>query len=171
MKQVIITNGYPGSGKDEFAKILNNYITTAKYSSIDCVRNGASEAGWYNGEKKEKDRKFLSDLKKLLTSYKDIPFKDMKYLYDDFKNELFESETQILIFDIREPDEIERAVKEFNAITVFISNSNVTPILSNDSDANVENYQYDYYIDNSGTLADFEANIKVFCNEIIQKID
>ena len=169
MKQIIITNGYPRSGKDEFAKILNNYISTVKYSSIDCVRNGASEAGWYKGSKKDKDRKFLSDLKKLLTDYNDIPFKDLKYIYDDFMNELYSPESEILIFDIREPDEIERAVKEFNAITVFISNSNVTPIFSNDSDANVENYQYDYYIDNSGTLADFEANIKVFCNEIIQK--
>ena len=73
MKRVIITNGYARSGKDEFAKILNDYIGVAKYSSIDCVRNGASEAGWYSGGKSDKDRKFLSDLKKLLTDYNDIP--------------------------------------------------------------------------------------------------
>ena len=57
MKRIIITNGYPRSGKDEFAKILNNYISTVKYSSIDCVRNGASEAGWYNGNKKDKEKR------------------------------------------------------------------------------------------------------------------
>ena len=168
MKRIIITNGYPRSGKDEFAKILNSYISTVKYSSIDCVRNGAGEAGWYNGGKKDKDRKFLSDLKKLLTDYNDIPFKDLKYIYDDFMNELYSPESEILIFDIREPDEIERAVKEFNAITVFISNSNVAPTLSNSSDANVENYHYDYYIDNSGTLDDFEKNIKCFYDDVMQ---
>lgn len=168
MKRVIITNGYARSGKDEFAKILNDYIGVAKYSSIDCVRNGASESGWYSGGKSDKDRKFLSDLKKLLTDYNDIPFRDLKYIYDDFVNELYSPESEILIFDIREPDEIERAVKEFNAITVFISNSNVTPTLSNSSDANVENYHYDYYIDNSGTLDDFEKNIKCFYNDVMQ---
>ena len=162
MKQIIITNGYARSGKDEFAKILNEYIPTAKYSSIDCVRNGAKEAGWYNGSKSEKDRKFLSDLKKLLTEYNDIPFKDLKSIYKDFVKALYMPECETLIFDIREPDEIERAVKEFNAITVFIENKNVKPITSNSSDANVENYNYEYYIENNGTLEEFRDNVKTF---------
>lgn len=169
MKRVIITNGYARSGKDEFAKILNDYIGVSKYSSIDCVRNGAREAGWYSGGKSDNDRKFLSDLKKLLTDYNDVPFRDLKCIYDDFINELYYPKSEILIFDIREPDEIERAVKEFNAITVFIKKDNIMPVTSNSSDANVENYNYDYYVENNGTLDDFRDSVRTFYLSLIEK--
>ena len=84
-------------------------------------------------------------------------------------NELYCPESEILIFDIREPDEIERAVKEFNAITVFIKNDNIMPVTSNSSDANVENYNYDYYVENNGTLDDFRDSVRTFYLSLIEK--
>ena len=47
-------------------------------------------------------------------------------------------------------------------MTVFIENNNVPAITSNDADANVENYEYDFKIEDNGTLDDFEDNIKLF---------
>ena len=39
-------------------------------------------------------------------------------------------------------------------------------ITSNDSDANVENYVYDYYIDNNGTLEELEEKALEFINKL-----
>ncbi len=157
--KVIITNGTGGSGKDEFAKILNNHIPCVKYSSIDLIKEIATLGGW-DGGKTEKDRKFLSDLKILFTEYNDAPFNDIKEIVDNFNDGYLE--TQLLVVDIREPNEIERAKKEFNAITVLVKNDNVKPITSNMADANVLNYNYDYIVDNSGTLEDLENEVFKF---------
>lgn len=171
MKTIIITNGYPRCGKDTFAEILNDYIPTTKYSSIDCVRNGALLAGWYDNRKTEADRRFLSDLKKLLINYNDYPFNDVKILAEDFCNQQYSVESQVLIIDIREPEEIQKIVNHFkgitDVITVFISNNNIKPIVSNQSDANVEDYIYDYYIDNNGTLEEFKETVRTFAIEVL----
>ena len=38
MKPVIVTNGYPGSGKDEFAKTLGKYTRVYKSSIINFAK-------------------------------------------------------------------------------------------------------------------------------------
>ena len=87
-------------------------------------------------EKTEKYRKFLSDLKNLVTEYNDYIFRDLKDEVEKFKEYSYD----VLIIDIREPKEIARAAKEFGAKTILIRNPNVEPITSNTSDANVEMY-------------------------------
>ena len=78
------------------------------------------------------------------------------------------TEYEILLIDIREPTEIEKAKKYFNAQTIFIENMNVKFISSNMADANVYNYTYDYVIQNNGTLDEFKENIKYFVSKVIQ---
>ena len=53
-------------------------------------------------------------------------------------------------------------MNETQAFTVFIENENVPNITSNNADANVENYTYDFTITNNGTLEEFEDNVKIF---------
>lgn len=163
-KQIFITNGMARCGKDTFAKYLNNYVPTLKYSSIDKVKEIAKLCGW-DGGKSEKDRKFLSDLKLLTTEYSDMPFKTIKDTVDDFLNN---TEHEILLIDIREPGEIDKAKKYFNAQTIFIENMNVKFISSNMADANVYNYAYDYVIQNNGTLEEFKNNIETFYRDVIK---
>lgn len=165
-KQVIITNGTGGCGKDTFAKFVSQYCNTYKYSSIDKVKDVAKQCGW-QGSKLEKGRKFLSDLKLLTTEYNDMPFIDLKEIVRDFNANLIPA--RLLLIDIREPNEIERAKKEFNAITVLIKNDNVKHITSNMADANVFDYDYDYVIDNSGSLEELEEKAKWFVNEVVEK--
>lgn len=158
-RKILITNGSGGCGKDEFAKQLSKFISVYKYSSIDKVKEIASLAGW-NEKKSEKDRRFLSDLKILTTEYNDMAFNDIKSIVKDFHKGLLDS--MVLIIDIREPEEIERAKQEFDAITILIRNSNVKKINSNMADANVENYKYDCYIDNSGTIEELSKVVAAF---------
>lgn len=165
-KRIFITNGVGGCGKDTFANFLRNYCSVSKYSSINKVKSIASACGW-SGDKTEKDRKFLSDLKLLTSEYSDMPFKDIQKMVEIFKKERF---FNVLLIDIREPEEIERAKKEFGAETILIRNNKIKPITSNMADANVENYEYDYIIENNGTLEEFEETVKQFAlNNILNE--
>ena len=160
-KHIYITNGVGGCGKDTFAKFLNEFTTVMKYSSIDKVKTIATACGW-NGSKTEKDRKFLSDLKCLTSEYSDMPFKDIKRMVDLF---LDKNNAKVLLIDIREPAEIERAKNEFGAETILIVNNNIPHITSNMADKNVHKYAYDYVIENNGTLEDFRHAVEQFARE------
>lgn len=160
-KLVFITNGTGGCGKDTFADILGKYTTVTKISSIEPIKQFARFMGW-DGGKTEKDRKFLSDLKLALTEYNDTPFNYMLGSY------MFWKETRnnsVLLIDIREPEEIERAKRAFGAKTILIKSDRVAPITSNMADANVLNYKYDFVIENNGTLEEFEETIKKWAEE------
>lgn len=165
MKKVFITNGSGGNGKDTFAEFLSTYITVFKYSSIDLVKEMYESIGIDRHSKDEKKRKLYSDTKDMLTKYDDIPFKDITSIVTDFKNNKIE--TEVLLIDIREPEEIARAVETFGAETILIRNPNVEKIESNHADANVEDYNYDYIIENDGTLGQLDVMAKFFVREII----
>lgn len=157
-KKIFITNGMARCGKDTFAKLLNEIIPTMKYSSIDKVKDIARLCGW-NGGKTERDRKFLSDLKLLTTDYSDMPFSEIKKNVEKFMSD---KTYEVMLIDIREPEEIERAKVVFGAKTILIENNRVKHIDSNMADANVYNYKYDYKIQNNGTLEEFKNNIQDF---------
>lgn len=165
MKKIYITNGSGGNGKDTFAEFLSKYISVFKYSSIDLVKEMYKTIGIDRNNKDEKKRKLYSDTKDMLTKYDDIPFKDIASIVSDFKNNKIEAE--VLLIDIREPDEIARAVKTFGAKTILIRNLNVEKIESNHADRDVENYEYDYIIENSGTLEQLERVAKLFVCDVI----
>ena len=158
-KMVFIVNGKPRAGKDTFAEILNRYMKVYKYSSVTKVKEIATLCGW-DGQKEERDRKFLHELKMLTSEYSDLAYNDVLNEIEKYRRG--EIEADVLLVDIREPEEIKRIVEATGAFTVFIENNNVPAITSNDADANVENYEYDFKIENNGTLDDFEDNIKLF---------
>ena len=163
-KQIYITNGMARCGKDTFAKFLNDIVPTLKYSSIDKVKDIAKLCGW-DGGKTEKDRKFLSDLKLLTTEYSNMAFEAIKSKVNEF---LEDSQYVVMLIDIREPAEIEKAKIAFGAKTILIENKNVKTISSNMADENVFNYTYDYTVKNNGTLDDFRENVEEFVSTVIQ---
>ncbi len=144
IKHIIIINGTGGSGKDTFVNLCSKYAKIVNFSSIDKVKEIARLIGW-DGQKEEKDRKFLSDLKKLTTEYNDMSFNTIKEAVEKFNH----SDNDVLFIHIREPEEISRAVVAFNASTLLVKRIGVENIISNYSDANVDNYNYDYSITNS----------------------
>lgn len=164
MKKIFVQNSVGGSGKDTWAEFVGKYIPTHKYSIIDLPKEAAKVLGW-NGSKDEKDRRFLSDIMDLSTEYNDSPFRDVLSVVTDFKNNLIEDE--VLLIDMRDPKDIARAVEIFGAETILIRNPNVEKIESNHADANVEDYSYDYIIENDGTLEQLDMMAKFFVREII----
>lgn len=162
-KRIFIINGSGGVGKDTFVKLVSQYVPTVNFSSVDKVKEVAGMIGW-NGRKTERDRKFLSDLKLLSTDYCDMPYNSMKNKVKDF---LKDANSKFLFLHIREPEEIERARREFKASTVLIVRDCVEHITSNMADKNVLNYDYDYIIENNGTLGELNKKAHDFCNDII----
>lgn len=164
-KHIFILNGSGGSGKDTFADFLKHYVPTLHYSSVAKVKDVAAMCGW-DGGKTERDRKFLSDLKVLTSEYSDMPFKDISAFVNKFREMWL---YQVLLIDIREPAEIERAKQEFRAETILIKTDRVPPIRSNMADAGVFDYDYDIVIENNGTLDEFRETVKKFAEDYIMR--
>jgi hypothetical protein len=170
MKQIFIINGSGGVGKDEFINIMveqfKEKCEIGNYSSVSKVKEIAKLIGW-NGAKTERDRKFLSDLKLLTTAYNDMPLNDMSEFADNFM--IFNLNfPRVLFLHIREPEEIEKAVKKFekySAKTILVKRDSVKHITSNMADENVFNYDYDIVINNNGSLEDLTNKVVCFFND------
>lgn len=158
-KMVFIVNGKPRAGKDTFAEILNRYMVVYKYSAVTKVKEIAKQCGW-TGAKEERDRKFLHELKMLTSDYSDLPYQDVLDKIEKYRSG--EILADVFVVDVREPEEIDRLRKAIDAITIYIENENVPAITSNEADANVANYKYDFTIFNNGTIEEFENNIMNF---------
>lgn len=156
-KRIFVINGSGGVGKDTFCEYVGKYAKVRVHSSVEEVKNIAKFCGW-SGSKEPKDRRFLSDLKDLLTKYNDLPFKGIQSVVSRF----YKDTNEFLFIHIREPEEIERAKQEFNAHTILVVNDNVKGIYSNHADGRVLEYNYDVVIDNSGTLEDLDTLAKNF---------
>ena len=93
-----------------------------------------------------------------------------EYLNDfvpTLKYSSIDKEKRILLIDIREPKEIEKAKKAFGAKTILIKRNDVKSITSNMADAGVFDYDYDFVIENNGTLDDFYWAVYNFAKENI----
>lgn len=164
-KRIFVINSPGSSGKDEFVKLVSKYVHTMNYSTIDKVKEAANLLGWH-GEKDEKSRRFLSELKRLSIEYNDYLYQYTVFMIDVFKA----SEADIMFIHCREPEQIERLVRDFNCYTIYISRPGIKS-WGNSSDDNAMNYRYDIIIDNSGTIEDLENKVKTFLKTLGFKIN
>lgn len=163
-KYIFVTNGMARSGKDTFAALMNEFVPTKKYSSIDYIKEIAKLCGW-DGQKNEKSRKFLSDLKVLTSQYNDLPFKRIQKQINEFNKD---EKYNVLLIDIREPEEIRKLCDKYKDVkTILIKRNSVKTITSNMADAGVFNYNYDFVIENNSTLDGLKSIVKKFVMENI----
>ena len=101
----------------------------------------------------------------IVSEYNDLPFAAMRGEVDAFKSS---TDEDILFLHIREPEEIKRAVQEFNAITILVKRDNIPHITSNLADDRVFNYDYDIVIDNNSTEADLKEVANIFVTDVLQ---
>ena len=163
---IYVINGSAQSGKDTFCQMVSKFTGenfTKVFSTVELVKQAARDFGW-DGEKTARARKFLSDLKDLLTDWDDIPYKDIerKIRSANADWEYFGIDTsRCAIFVMcREPEEIRKFVDRMGARTILIRRREAEDrSASNHADAEVLNYKYDIEIENNGSLKDlaFEA--------------
>jgi hypothetical protein len=160
--RIIIINGRPRAGKDTFVEFCQKHCNWClNVSTVDFVKKVANYCGW-DGTKTPENRKFISDLKDLLTQWNDVPYKHVCNEIALFQNRVsmydFDPDTDAIAFvHCREPKEIARLCEELGAQSLLITRDEVeTSEQSNHADAEVYNYSYDYMIPNEDTLQDLE---------------
>lgn len=154
-KLVIVINGAGGVGKDTLCSFVARAYRVRNVSSVDPIKELARMAGW-DGDKSDKSRKMLSDLKMLFTRYNDLCLRYITGQYQQF----LDGEEQVMFVHIREPEEIARfvAVAPEHIRTLLITNSTKEQrVYRNDSDDNVAQYDYDAVYDNKYPLEETEG--------------
>lgn len=175
MIKCVVCNGMPEVGKTTFEDLCIKELGVYghRYSTIDSVKRVARACGW-DGEKNSESRKYLSDLKDLLSNWLDYSFRNvMSYCHTiEFQLSQFDMQdkTAYIFIDSREPEEIQRFKEELGAITLLIRRpSQEKESYSNHADSEVLNYDYDYTIYNDGTIEDLKSKAKSFIIELQNK--
>lgn len=181
---LIVINGHPEAGKDTFVKMFAEVAgedNVLNVSTIDYVKSIAIKCGW-DGSKTPENRKFLSDLKDVLSQWGDVPYKQVMSSIDYWlaarsvrmthnlgADYMWKAPRGFIFIHCREPEEIKKFVERNDAITVFVKRpGNNQEIYNNHADANVEKYLYDYIINNNGTLEALSELAKDFYNLLTQ---
>ena len=167
---IFVVNGAPRSGKDTFCNFVREQMSEGycmNLSTVDKVKEIARECGW-DGEKDPKSRKFLSDLKDLLTEWKEIPIKDtiqkIRNFEFYFRQLYLDSSTACIFIMAREPSDIyvlTNLLPNCRSLIVRNAKAEAEPT-SNHADAEILNYKYDIIIDNNGTLENLKKTAKDF---------
>ena len=174
--KIVIINGIGGAGKDTFVSMCKDILGANRIeniSTVDFVKNIATWCGW-DGTKTPENRKFLSDLKDLLTEWNDIPFKKVVEIVDAcslIAAEMGTYNDSVIFIHCREPKEIDKLLRKFEgkATTLLIRREaaeNVEQI--NHADNDVLNYSYDYTIYNDSTLSWLRNEAKVFLRDYLK---
>ena len=169
--QILIVNGQPRVGKSTFVNFCLDELGCwgKEVSTVDFVKQLAKECGW-NGTKTPENRKFLSDLKDLLTKWGDVPYKKVikeKKLFEySYSAVNISTDDCFLFIHCREPEEIQKFVDRIGAQTVLIRRASVeNDEQSNHADAEVFNFKYDYEIENNGDLKELKIKAIKFLKQ------
>lgn len=168
MKLTIVINGAGGVGKDTLCAMAAKHYRVKNISSITPIKELAAQCGW-QGEKTDRARKFLADLKQLTVAYNDFP---TTYLAGEYRAFLA-GDDEILFVHIREPEEIAKFVRvtEGAAKTLLIRGGNrlrgKAGHYGNAADDGVDAYPYDYFFTNDRPLDEAEPLFLAALRKII----
>jgi len=161
MQKLFIINGRGTSGKDTFVNLLKDIDgNVVSVSSVSEIKLLAAQYFGYTGDKTDKERKLLSDLKLLQTEACDGPF---NYMMHHIATDPFSH----LFFHIREPEEIAKFKAKTGALTILIERTEIDRDFGNMADDGVANYDYDLKILNC-TLSGLEASAQIFHDTYIK---
>lgn len=158
---IYVVNGFPCAGKTTFEENIKRIVGDNCYilSTITPIKQIATMVGW-NGKKDLESRKFLSDLKDLLTEYNDYPFHyicdQIKHIEEEWADYGISPKSIVIFIDCREPEEIKKLCDKLDAKSLLIRRASAeNSETSNHADEGVLNYNYDIVIENDGNLFDY----------------
>ena len=169
MKKItIVINGKGGAGKDTICNIVSKHFPSLNISSIAPIKELAIQCGW-NGEKDLKSRQFLSELKRLLIEFNDLP---TNYLLSMHQKFLSDKNLKILFVHIRESDQIEAFLKKIKGCkTTLLIKKKGLPVYSNNSDDKVEDFSYNYIYVNDKSQEELEADFMLFFHTLLESFE
>lgn len=161
MTRVVIINGFPGSGKDEFVRFCKDcYPNTLNVHTSDLAKQVLASLGW-NGDKTPEARKLLADMIELSYKYEGV---------QQFIQAMYEAapDDSVMFVHCREFENVMYFKDKYpGALTLFIDRAICDPInvnYSNESDILADMYKntYDYIVYNNGTLATLKYSAQAF---------
>ena len=169
-KYVFVIYGPGGVGKDTLCAMAAKHFKVKNVSSITPIKEIATLCGW-TGEKTDRARKFLADLKALTVDYNDYPTKWITKEYEAF----LEGNDEIMFVHIREGEEIRKFVDATGgrAITLLVRGGrrfrHFGGAYGNAADDGVEKYRYDYVFYNDRPLSETERVFVSFLSRIMRE--
>ena len=169
--KIVIVNGAAKVGKDQFANFFKKHYKykSVNWSTIDKVKKISKRNFGWNGKKTDEARKLLSEMKRIWSEFNNGPFEDMVQKISKYNSGLKKVDKENIIYFIhcREPHEIQKFVDKYGdkCITMLL-NKEDREVPNNESDKNVANFKYDYYIDNNGNKKDLEKQVKDFIEKL-----
>lgn len=162
-KLVIIVNGPATAGKDTFCDFYAMHakrhdIDVVTVSSVGAVKKASLLLGW-DGQKNEKDRNALSDIKDISEAAWDGPNRYML-------KQIEATNATVFFLHIRELSNINRMIelcneKNITVRTLYIDRA-VTQQASNHADAQAMNknaYPYQNIVENNGSLSELKLKV------------
>lgn len=177
--KIIIINGSAETGKDQFVNFFKKHYKykCINWSTIDKVKKISKKNFGWNGKKTEESRLFLSEIKRLWTEFNNGPFEHINEKISSHYSKLKNKDKDNVVYFIhcREPQEIQKFVNKYSELcsTLLLKKENVD-VPNNNSDKNVDNFDYDYIIENNGDKKELEQKAisfiyDMFLNYIIKK--
>lgn len=175
--RVVVINGKAGCGKDTFVAMCQDVLGANRVlniSTVDFVKEVAIFCGW-DGTKTPENRKFLSDLKDILTQWDDVPLKKVCQEIKTWQHLWIASgeyDKAVVFIHCREPKEIDKLLKEFQTyepVTLMIRRSAAESVEQiNSSDNSVFDYAYDYTIHNDSNLSWLYNEARMFLQDYLK---
>lgn len=166
-KLVIVINGAGGVGKDTLCNALTADFSVTNISAITPIKDIATQYGW-RGEKDDRSRRFLAELKRVFADYNDLP---TRYLVEQYQR-FAESDAEILCVHIRESDQIAKFVREVSlpCLTLLIRRDVISAHhYGNQADDGVENYPYDAVFDNNAPEEESKCAFRRWIGQIFEE--
>lgn len=171
---IVVVNGYPRSGKDTFVEMASDRLSqlawsTYSSSSIDFAKKITADAGIDEDPKTPEKRALWSAIKDAFEKYD----RHASRMIMGEALRLMQKMTcsqQAWFIHAREPDAIEfmkSLAVDCEFYTVFVHRSAAERVTSNASDMGVEDFAYDFTINNESTLEDLQKVSRDFANLII----
>lgn len=170
--RIYIVNGAPGVGKTTFetavrAKVGKDWVFIL--SVITPVKQAAKYLGW-TGAKDPKGRKFLSDLKDIADSSYDLSYKyissELSKIQKSFEIYDIPTDNVVVFIDAREPWDIHRLSLAYKARSILIKRaSRANEEILNHADRDVDNYDYDLYIELTEDLDWLDKKVEKFIKD------
>jgi len=165
-KYIIILNGTAKSGKTTFAKLCKKYFyCTYNISTITPIKNALKCMFVDIDKKDDRTRKLMSDLKDTMTNFNEC---SKIFVQKEIERLNKLGMVYILFVDAREPEEIKWFKDNIQAKTLLIRNKNIKILETNHADKNIENFNYDYIINNDESLEEMEVKAKDFLKNILE---
>ena len=186
MSIIVGVNGYGRSGKDELARVLVDNYGFERIAFADVLRCMAYAVdplvslSWQTdvpGVSERATQRLSEVVDSFGWDYAKTTFPDVRRLLQRLgteggRNALGENvwvdaafdrakSDKLVITDMRFPNEL-RAVTERNGVTVRVNRAGNGPANDHPSETSLDNYKFDYYLDNDGTLGEFQRKAHVF---------